>query len=130
MKTYALAESHPPSGTCRTSETHYFIDGKRVSHHDYCVVWNKAKDGKTAKRADTSQNNGLVVVWAWHTDEYGDTCECTKTNQKPEAWEVYTRTPTWEIRDEQDFPTLEAALREALKRCDATGYSLDIDGAV
>ena len=84
-----------------------------------------------------TQNIGLVVVWAWHTDEYGDTCESAKTNQKPEAWEVYTRTPTpddpnvmWEIRDEQDFPTLEAALREALQRCEATGYSLDIDKAV
>jgi hypothetical protein len=47
MKTYALVESHPPSGACRTSKVYYFVDGERVSEHDYCAIWNRAKDGKT-----------------------------------------------------------------------------------
>ena len=70
------------------------------------------------------KNNRSIVVWAWYKDEHGDVYECTGSDTIPWAWEVYTCDAESEIHDEKDFPTLEAALREALKRCDETGYSL------
>ena len=67
VKAYALAESYPSSGVYSASKAYYYIDGERVSYHDYCVLWNKAKDGETG---------GFIAVGETHKTAHSRLKRC------------------------------------------------------